>query len=803
MSPPPDGARSDPVVPLLLAAHWYQDDPGGLHRYVADLFTALLGAGLHPRAVVSGPAATAPFGVSAGGHFARPFPVRLWGYTRALNRMALTGVTVVDAHFAFYAAFPVALGRLRRLPLVVHFHGPWAQESEASGDPSAWRLWAKKSIETSIYHRARAIVVLSHAFKKVLVHGYGVPPWLIHVVPPGIDLQHFAPGSRADARRGLDLPADARVVTAVRRLVPRMGLDILIDSWAQLQPDDPDSVLLLVGHGPDRQNLEEHAARSGVGGSVRFLGQVDEETLVRCYRAADLSVVPTLALEGFGLVVVESLACGTPVVATDTGGLPEVLGPLDPSLIVPAGDAGALTRRIRAGFDGTRPLPGTDRCRSHAESFTWPAVAERHRAIYAAAAGTGSSRLRVVFLDHCARLSGGELALLRLLPSLDVDAHVILAEAGPLVDELEKAGLSTEVMPIAESAGSVGRELVRPSRLPVSALVHSAVYVGRLAARLRQLGPDIVHTNSLKAALYGGASARLASVPVVWHVRDRISDDYLPPSARRLVRIAARVLPTAVIANSRATLDTLGPAGGGGTAIASPLGFPPTTSARPGRQQPFRVGIVGRLDRWKGQHVFLDAFADAFPSGPEEAVIVGAALFGENGYDSELKRQAAALAIEDRVVFRGFRDDVEDELRQLDVLVHASVIPEPFGQVVVEGMAVGLPVVAADAGGPAEVITDGVDGLLYPAGDAGALAQALRRLASEPALRTKLGEAACKRAEDFTAARIAPQVMAVYRDVAHRQPEGRGSGHVGGLRPGPAGSRTRVMCSPFSPRTSP
>ncbi|MGI8900141.1 MAG: glycosyltransferase family 4 protein, partial [Nocardioides sp.] len=644
-----DGAQTEPVVPLVLGAHWYEDDPGGLHRYVADLFTALRRDGLHPRAVVSGPAASAPFGVVAGGHFARPFPLRLWGYTRALNRTALTGVTVIDAHFAFYAAWPVVMGRLKRMPLVVHFQGPWAQESEASGDPPGWRLSAKRKTEMSVYRRARAIVVLSHAFKELLVQGYGVAPWLIHVVPPGVDLHHFAPGSRADARRRVDLPAGVRVVAVVRRLVARMGLDVLIDTWAQLQPDDPDSVLLVVGDGPDRRSLEEHAARSGVGGSVRFLGKVDEETLVRCYQAADLSVVPTLALEGFGLVVVESLACGTPVVATDTGGLPEVLGPLDPSLIVAAGDAGALTRRIRAGLDGTQPLPDEDRCRAHAESFTWPAVAERHRAIYARAARPASTRLRVVYLDHCPRLSGGELALLRLLPALDVEAHVILAETGPLLDELEKAGVSTEVMPIAESAGSVGRELVRPSRLPVSALAHSAVYVGRLAARLRQLEPDLVHTNSLKAALYGGASARLASVPVVWHVRDRISDDYLPVSARRLVRAAARILPAAVIANSQATLDTLGPAGVGGSAIASPLGFPPSTTARPAGQRPFRVGIVGRLDRWKGQHIFLDAFARAFPSGPEEAVIVGASLFGENGYDSELRRQATSLAIEDRV----------------------------------------------------------------------------------------------------------------------------------------------------------
>ena len=153
--------------------------------------------------------------------------------------------------------------------------------------------------------------------------------------------------------------------------------------------------------------------------------------------------------------------------------------------------------------------------------------------------------------------------------------------------------------------------------------------------------------------------------------------------------------------------------------MASPLGFAPFDSGPAPHSGDLRVGILGRLDPWKGQHVFLDAFAAAFGDGGAEAVIVGTKLFGDDGYLEELERQVKALGLEGRVEFRGFRDRVDDELRSLDVLVHASTIPEPFGQVVVEGMAAGLAVVAADAGGPAEVITHGVDGLLYPPGDFG------------------------------------------------------------------------------------
>lgn len=767
-SPERPGTGAD--EPLLLGAHWYEDDPGGLHRYLADLFVALQRAGLHPRAVVAGPAAEAPVGVVASGHHGRPFPIRLTSYSRAVRRTAATGVGVVDAHFAFYAFWPLVMGALRGTPLVVHFQGPWAQESEASGETRDWRIRAKHTVEAAVYRRAREVVVLSDAFKELLVERYGVAPWRVSVVPPGVDLAKFAPADRLATKAELGLPAGSTVVVAVRRLVPRMGLDVLLEAWATVERAVPDAVLVLVGDGPARAALEHRARRSVATGSVRFLGRVPESTVTRCYQAADLSVVPTVALEGFGLVVLESLACGTPAVVTNSGGLPESVRPLDSSLVVPAGDPEALAKRLVGALDGTQPAPDRDRCRAHAESYSWPAVAERHRAIYARAAHPDHKRLRVVYLDHCARLSGGELALLHLLPALDVDAHVILGENGPLVSRLRAAGISVEVLAMTGSTGSLGRERVQPGRLPMSALALTGTYVARLARRLRRLGPDLVHTNSLKSALYGGAAARLASIPAVWHVRDRITDDYLPATACRMVRAAARVLPTAVIANSRATLATLGGVGAGGVAIASPLGFAPAESARPPTAGPLRVGMVGRLDAWKGQHVFLDAFAKAFPTGNEQAIIVGASLFGDDGYESQLERQAAALGIVDRVEFRGFRDRIEEELFTLDVLVHASTIPEPFGQVVVEGMAVGLAVVAANAGGPAEVVDDGVTGLLCPPGDADALAAALQRLAADPVLRHRLGEAARKRARDFTADRIAPHVMDVYRQAARNHP---------------------------------
>jgi glycosyltransferase involved in cell wall biosynthesis len=177
--------------------------------------------------------------------------------------------------------------------------------------------------------------------------------------------------------------------------------------------------------------------------------------------------------------------------------------------------------------------------------------------------------------------------------------------------------------------------------------------------------------------------------------------------------------------------------------------------------------MVGRIAPWKGQHVFIEAFARAFPNGASEAVIVGAPLFGreEEDYLEHILRLGDELGLGQRLVYTGFSDDVAAELARLDVVVHASLKPEPFGQVILEGMAAGLPVVAARAGGPLELVTDGLDGLLYPPGDVEALARLLTHLARDASLRVRLGDAGILRAQGFSVESVAAQLTEIYRSV--------------------------------------
>jgi glycosyltransferase involved in cell wall biosynthesis len=375
----------------------------------------------------------------------------------------------------------------------------------------------------------------------------------------------------------------------------------------------------------------------------------------------------------------------------------------------------------------------------------------------------------VVFVDHVARLSGGEIAMRRLLPALAtfVDVHVVLGEDGPLVEQLEALGIDTEVMPLPSRLRDVKKEDVRLDRLDPVALACVPRYALRLSRRISALDADLVHTNSLKAALYAGLAARLARVPAVWHIRDRIATDYLPASAVILARTASRILPTAIVANSRATLEAL-PHPGQGQIVYNPVvydGVEQVGTPMIRTTDEVTVGIVGRLAPWKGQHVFLDGFAEAFRGTNVRGRVIGSALFGEDEYAASLPERAARLGIANQIDFRGFRADVWKELGGLDVLVHCSVTPEPFGQVVLEGMAAGLTVVASAAGGPAEVITNGVDGILTSPGDIGELAAALRRVHDDAALRAQLGAAAQERSREFTPERSAQQLLGIYREI--------------------------------------
>lgn len=366
--------------------------------------------------------------------------------------------------------------------------------------------------------------------------------------------------------------------------------------------------------------------------------------------------------------------------------------------------------------------------------------------------------VRVAFLSHSAARSGAELLVGRLAAAATrIEPIVVLGEHGPLERVLADAGVRCVVVPVD---ATVRDHSVGASSGAAAKAVSTLRTTRALARTLRDLRVDVVYTHSAKAHVYGGLAGRLARIPVVAHAHDVVGSDGSSRANALLLRAALGVLPRSVIANSRTTAASLGRAVRAAAVIGCPVAVPETAPDRVGTQP--TIGMVGRITPWKGQDVVLRAFAAARSAGlgtDARLRLVGAPLFGsDDAYERSLRRLAADLGIDDVVDFRGHRDDVAAEIAACDVVVHASTRPEPFGQVVVEAMALGRAVIAADAGGPAEIVTDGEDGVLVPPSDVDALASAMARLLTDQEARGRLAGNGRRSAARYALPRITGRV---------------------------------------------
>ncbi|MFP3714109.1 glycosyltransferase [Puerhibacterium sp. TATVAM-FAB25] len=375
--------------------------------------------------------------------------------------------------------------------------------------------------------------------------------------------------------------------------------------------------------------------------------------------------------------------------------------------------------------------------------------------------------LRVLVVGHSAQASGAELALERLLAAVDparARVRVLLLEHGPLAARLAAAGVPVDVLPLDPDAARTARTAVVGGAGARQAL-RLVPFVARLARHVRRQAPDVVVTTTLKSHVLGTPAALLARRPVAWHVHDRVADDYLPPPVVRALRAAARRLPRAVVANSAATAATL--PGARGLVVAYP-GFAPGQALTAPEQHvepaPPVVLLLGRVSPTKGQLELVRAAARVLRARPDARFrLVGAPLFGAADYAAAVDDEIERLGLAGRVVRVPPVDDPAAELDAATVLVHASPVPEPFGQVVVEAVVRGVPVVATDAGGVPEILAPGAVlgpddhddadpgagtealgplGLLVPPGDVDALAAAVAEVLADPAAARRRAAAA-------------------------------------------------------------
>lgn len=368
--------------------------------------------------------------------------------------------------------------------------------------------------------------------------------------------------------------------------------------------------------------------------------------------------------------------------------------------------------------------------------------------------------ITVAFVTHSAQCSGAELFVARTCAALDrVHPVVVLGEHGPVESVLRARGIEYVVIPLGASVARVSARGAGVANAATAAVGTIAATV-RLRNWLRSRGVDVVATHSAKAHVYAGAAARAAGVPVVAHAHDIVGVEGSAPLGARLLRAVFRTVPREVIANSRTTLGSLPAAA---RRRATVIGCPADVgTATPQRDEVRRFVLVGRITAWKGQDIAVRALAAARACGLDRRVrltLVGAPLFdGDLVHEHALRTLVDRLGLTDAIEFRGHVDDVAAEYARADAVLHTSRRPEPFGQVVVEALAAGRPVIAADTGGPAEILTHEHDGLLVPSDDPAALAAAMLRIADDAALRASLVTEGRSTALAHTPERIATQI---------------------------------------------
>lgn len=408
----------------------------------------------------------------------------------------------------------------------------------------------------------------------------------------------------------------------------------------------------------------------------------------------------------------------------------------------------------------------------------------------APAVGSGSGPPSVLFLDNSSTFGGAIVSLKDLVHGLDQRGVKSVVVSGQSPDRLDEAFPRSPTVPIdvrvphRDPTPLLDRMRRDPPRTPLLESLGS-----NLAAvewHLRQTLPksweyfrigrrhdiDVVHLNNVvEGQLDGVIAAKLLRVPCVAHARGfqtpdlglrivfRGVDHHLAISnaiARNLEEIGARadaisLVPDGInvecFCKQRNTVDVRGT-----------LGIPRDAPA---------FGLFGRIMRWKGTREFVSAAGRVLRELPTAyALVVGDVSDGDRGYLETVRRLAVDTGVGDRILFTGYRDDVAPLMQALDLVVHSSIEPEPFGLVLAEAMAAATPVVAANSGGPLDIVEDGRTGILVDPRDTDVLASAIRDLLENPERARKMGLSGQKRAKElFNRERYADDVLEVYSQI--------------------------------------
>ncbi|MBO9130025.1 glycosyltransferase family 4 protein [Bacillus sp. 165] len=371
---------------------WFDHVPGGLNRYFADYLNIM--SQMHNiEAFVTSDNKRIETGLNIVNVTEGISNPNIFNRTQSFRKMVQSkvlanNIDVFNPHFALYALLITKNIIPNHVPIVTHFHGPWAQEGIVEGKEKKVidniKNDLKEMVENIAYRRSDKFIVLSTYFRDILSKDYGVSEDNIYIVPGAVNTNIFTPANdRNNIRKKLGVSEEQTLIFCARRLMRRMGIGNLIEAMISITHQFPNTVLYIAGQGPLENELRDQIKKARLDSSVKLLGKVSNENLVSYYQAADLSIVPTITLEGFGLVTVESLACGTPVLGTPYGGTKEILQSFNEKLLFKDSSSQAISSKIISILKKEIVIPSREECREYVmNKFTWNHVATSVTSIF-------------------------------------------------------------------------------------------------------------------------------------------------------------------------------------------------------------------------------------------------------------------------------------------------------------------------------------------------------------------------------------------------------------------------------------
>lgn len=383
---------------LMVADHFFPDEIGGSKKYIFEISQRLARLGYEVDVITKKIVKRLPYEEIIDGINVHRYDI----YTR--NVPLFHGSCFFGAYKKFkelkkdfdlinfhhpLSAFGVSLSR-PKIPKVYTFYSPWFREYAIEVAPGEEASSLKKKliginilerrfIEGHAIKNCEKIITLSEYTKDQVTNNYDFPRSRIKVIPGGVDTARFRPlkkENRNELRKKFGLSEEKMILLTVRRLVRRMGLENLVRAISKIKKEFKNFVLIIGGTGHLETKLKRLSENLNLGEYIKFVGQINEDDLPKYYQISDLFILPTELLEGFGLVTLEALSSGVPVLGTPIGATKEILGNLNDDFLMKGTDSQAIANSVMHflhSFDETDKIRKT--CRDYAvKNYSWDKV---------------------------------------------------------------------------------------------------------------------------------------------------------------------------------------------------------------------------------------------------------------------------------------------------------------------------------------------------------------------------------------------------------------------------------------------